>query len=161
MAARKCCVSSIKTQSSGLRVADVQSSGFSTYPLIALSFYLGNTLLPIQLLYRNSLFSTPRRLSMTERKLWEEQQICIKTSRGKILLPDIADGPSVGPGAGTVSCCILAPPSSGGRHQYIILGERANNYNIIITLLRHAAATQICKHTHKIYYRGNEKLIFQ
>ena len=156
MAARKYCVSSIKTQSSGLRVADVQSSGFSTYPL---SFYLGYTVLPIQLLYRNSLFSTPRRLSMTERKLWEEQQICIKTSRGRILLPDIADGPSVGPRAGTVSCCILTPP--GGRHQYIILGERANNYNIIITLLRHAAATQICKHTHKIYYRGNEKLIFQ
>ena len=38
---------------------------------------------------------------MTERKLWEEQQICIKTSRGKILLPDIVDGPSVGPRAGT------------------------------------------------------------
>ena len=33
----------------------------------------------------------------------------MKTSRGKILLPDIVDGPSVGPRAGTVSCCILAP----------------------------------------------------
>ena len=75
---------------------------------------------------------------MTERKLWRSSR---SASRGKILLPNIVDGPSGGPGAGMgLYLAVSSPsPSSGGRHQHIILGEQANNYNIIITLLQHAA----------------------